>query len=453
MDSLGELEVPARALYGIQTLRAKNNFPITEGSPHAEFIIAYAHVKKAAAQTNLETKKLAKEIAEPIIQAATEITTGQHLEQFIIDRLANITSFNMNANEVIANRALDLLGKPRGKKSIIHPNDHVNMSQSTNDTFPTAMAIAILQTWKPLKEVLELLRDTFWQKGKTWQDLLKSGRTHLQDATPISLGAEFQMYGTVINKQINGLEQALENVRLVPIGGTAVGTGVNTPPNYIKHFLAFIQKDGIQLSTPKDLPYIQASRHNLSRFSGSLRELALELIRIANDLRLLSSGPTSGIGEIELPAVQPGSSIMPGKVNPVMAESLNMLAFRILGNDTMVSYAVQAGQLELNVMMPLMIDAILDSMKMLIRYIPVFTKNCINGIIPNVKAIEANLEKNASLVTLLSPIIGYDKAAELAKEARAKNQAIRKLAKEKNLLSDEELDHLFSSANKNSQKP
>ncbi len=353
----------------------------------------------------------------------------------------------MNTNEVIANRALEIFGSSLGEKTIIHPNDHVNMSQSTNDTFPTAMAIAIIQTWKPLKITLEQLRDTFWQKGKEWSSHLKSGRTHLQDAVPISLGAEFRMYGTALDRLIQGLEIALDSVRFVPIGGTAVGTGVNTPSDYIRKFLYFAQKEGVRLATVRDLPYIQGSRHNLTRFSGALRELALELIRIANDLRLLSSGPTSGLNEIHLPAVQPGSSIMPGKVNPVMAESLNMVAFRIIGNDTTVTLAVQAGQLELNVMMPVMIDAILNSMKMLIRYLPAFKDRCVSGIQPNLRALETNLEKNASLVTLLAPYIGYDKAAEIAKEALIQDKSIRELVKEKGLFSEEELQKIFTPEN------
>jgi aspartate ammonia-lyase len=443
-DSLGELKLPSNALYGIQTLRATQNFPVTAQHPHIEFMKAYAIVKKCASKANQKAGELAPDIAKPIIQACTEIIQGKHHENFIVDRLATITSFNMNANEVIANRALELMGNQKGAYNIIHPNDHVNMAQSTNDTFPTAMSIAVLMLWPTLKTSLEQLRDALWKKGTEYADILKSGRTHLQDAVPTTLGFEFHAYGTSIQQALHDVEEAVETLRVVPIGGTAVGTGMNISSSYIKEFLDFAREEGYQLRSPDDLPYIQHSRGNIGKFSAALRGLALELIRIANDLRLLYSGPTSGIAEINLPAVQPGSSIMPGKVNPVIPESIDMMAFKILGNDSTVVLAVQAGQLELNVMMPVMIDAVLDSVQMLIRFLPIFKEKCVEGITPNIPYIERNLEKNPSLATLLNPILGYDKAAELAKEAVASNKSIKKLLLEKGLFTEAQLKEVFS---------
>lgn len=442
---MGQLELPVGALYGIQTFRAVQNFPVTGQPPHKEFIKAYAVVKKCAAAANEKAGELGAAIAKPIIKACTEIINGKHHEDFIVDRLANITSFNMNANEVIANRGLELAGKQKGEYLTIHPNDHVNMAQSTNDTFPTAMSIAVLMLWPDLRRSLEQLRDAFWKKGTEFADILKSGRTHLQDAVPTTLGFEFHAYGSAIQQSLHSIEEALTTLQIVPIGGTAVGTGMNASSSYIRGFLDFAREEGYELRSSDDLPHIQHSRGNLGKFSGALRELALELIRIANDLRLLYSGPTSGIAEINLPAVQPGSSIMPGKVNPVIPESTDMMAFRIIGNDTTVALAVQAGQLELNVMMPVMIDSVLDSMKMLIRFLPVLKERCVDGITPNLPYIERNLEKNPSLATILNPILGYDKATELAKEAVASNKSIKELLLEKKLFTEAQLKEIFSS--------
>ncbi len=432
------------ALYGIQTLRASTNFSITGLSPHIEFIRAYALLKKCTALANKANGNLPNNLATPIIQACQEIVEGKHLDAFIIDRLANITSFNMNVNEVIANRALEIMGKPKGQYTHLHPNDHVNMGQSTNDTFPTAMSIAILQLWPVLRKTLEATRDAFWNKGTEFKDIIKSGRTHLQDAVPTSLGFEFRAYGTVFQSILTDFSEALKALETVPIGGSAVGTGMNTHSDYISQFLQFIKIEGIPLRDHQDLPFIQHCRMSIGKFSGVLRTLSQEMIRIANDLRLLSSGPTSGLADISLPAVQPGSSIMPGKVNPVMAESLNMIGFRILGHDLTVSLAVQAGQLELNVMMPVMIDAILDSMKMLIRYLPIFISKCVQGIVPRLNEIKSNLEKNPSLATVLNPLIGYDKASDIAKTSIKTNQSIREVLLQQKLFTEEEIDKLFS---------
>jgi aspartate ammonia-lyase len=437
--------LPAAALYGIQTFRAAQNFPVSGQPIHREFITAYAIVKKCAASANQKAGALAADKAKLIIQACTEIINGKHHEHFIVDRLANITSFNMNANEVIANRVLELMGEQKGEYSIIHPNDHVNMAQSTNDTFPTAMSIAVLMLWRNLRRSMEQLRDAFWKKATEFSGILKSGRTHLQDAVPTTLGFEFHAYGSAIQQSLHSIEEALTALQVVPIGGTAVGTGMNTSPSYIGDFLGFARQEGYELKTSDDLPHIQHSRGNIGKFSGALREFALELIRIANDLRLLYSGPTSGIAEINLPAVQPGSSIMPGKVNPVILESTDMMAFRIVGNDTAVALAVQAGQLELNVMMPVMIDAVLDSIKMLARFLPVLKERCVDGITPNLPYIERNLEKNPSLATILNPILGYDKASEIAKEAVATNKSIKQLLLEKKLFTEAQLKDIFSS--------
>jgi aspartate ammonia-lyase len=444
-DSLGELKIPAEALYGIQTFRAIQNFPVTAQPPHKEFIRAYGVVKRCAAQANLKAGRLPQRIADFIIQASTEIIAGRHYEHFVIDRLANITSFNMNVNEVIANRALELSGNPIGSYHIIHPNDHVNMSQSTNDTFPTAMSIAIIMLWPTMESSIGQLRDAFLEKGKEFVDIVKSGRTHLQDAVPTTLGIEFKAYGKALQQGVHDLEEAIETLRVVPIGGTAVGTGINSYPSYISDFLGYAREEGYQLKSSDSIPLVQHSRGNIGKFSGAMRALSLELIRISNDLRLLSSGPTSGIGELELPPVQPGSSIMPGKVNPVMAESLNMLAFRVVGNDAAVGLAVQAGQLELNVMMPLMIDAILDSMQMIIRFLPIFASKCINGIKPNLHYIERNLENNPMIASILTPMLGYDKASEIVKEAIEMNKSIKSILLEKKLFTETDIKRIFSS--------
>jgi aspartate ammonia-lyase len=407
---------------------------------------AYIILKKAAALSNMELEVLDKKIGEAICQAADEALTGKFDDQFRIDvfQAGAGTSFNMNTNEVLANRALEILGKSKGDYDFLSPNDHVNKAQSSNDTFPTASHIAVITEADVLLVVLTDLFRAFYGKGEEFKNIPKSGRTHLMDALPVTLGHEFKAYGSTIERAAERLKQRRDDLLELPIGGTATGTGANAHPEFRSTIINKLSElCSLSFKPAKDSFEALQSRTQLAAFSSALKELALELIRIANDLRLLSSGPTSGLAEIKLPAVQPGSSIMPGKINPSMAECLNMVAFQILGNDTTVSYAVQAGQMELNVMTPVITYNILQSMSMLNNYLPVFNEYCIKDITADEGRCRGTLEKNPSLATLLSPIIGYLKAAELAKESLEKNVSIIELAVAKKLISKEEADKIF----------
>jgi len=445
-DSLGERNVPADAYYGIQTLRAKENFPISGITARPEFVNAYAMVKKAAAMANMDVGWLEPKIGRAIIAACEEILDGKLRDQFIVDvyQAGAGTSFNMNFNEVIANRALELIKRKKGEYSVINPNDHVNMAQSTNDTYPTAMRLCILMVAQGFLDNLENLRKAFAKKGMEFERVLKSGRTHLMDALPITLGQEFAAYSVAIKKARNLIKENLKLLEEVPLGATAVGTGANTHPDYQRQVVNRLREvTGLNLIEAEDPREMLQSRLELASFSSSLKELSLELIRISNDLRLMNSGPVTGWGEIRLPATQPGSSIMPGKVNPVMAECMNMICFQIMGNDLAVSMAVQAGQMELNVMNPVMIHNILESMVLLNNYIPVFIAKCISGIEADEERCKSYLEKNPSIATFLAPHIGYMKSAEIAKEALKRDMSVRDLVIEKGLLSKKDLDRIF----------
>ena len=446
-DSLGMQDLPDEVYYGIQTLRAVENFPVTGRREPPELIRAYALVKQAAALANMELGALDRPRGEAIVAAAAEVAGGGLADQFPVDifQAGAGTSFNMNMNEVIANRALEILGRRRGEYEFLSPNDHVNLSQSSNDTFPTASHLAILGEADGLVGRLRDLAFALERKGDEFESLPKTGRTHLMDALPVTLGDEFRAYGVAVARSAMRIRERRNGLLELPIGGTATGTGANSPPGY---------RDAVihHLSRLADLPLFSAldslealqSRSQMAAFSGALRELALELIRIANDLRLMGSGPTSGLDEIMLPAVQPGSSIMPGKVNPVMAECLDMVAFQVVGNDAALSLAVQAGQLELNVMTPLMTHAILDSLGMLNRFLPAFTARCIDGIQANEVRLLAFLGMNPALATLLAPRIGYLRAARLAGESMEKRRPIRDLAVEKGIITEKEADALFN---------
>jgi aspartate ammonia-lyase len=450
LDSLGEKEVPAEAYYGIQTQRALENFPVSGLTEHPDFIKAYVMIKKAVALTNMELGFLDPHIGKPIVQACDDVLKGNLTDQFVVDvfQAGAGTSFNMNVNEVLANRALEIMGRPRGDYKTIGPNDHVNMAQSTNDTFPTAMHVSTLIGLEKLFKVLENLRDAFRKKEEEFADVIKSGRTHLQDALPVTLGQEFGAYASAINRTIKQLKIRKEEIEEIALGGTATGTGVNTHPKYRETVVKKLSEiSSLNLKPASDSFEAQQSHLKIATISSGLKELALELIRIANDLRLLSSGPTTGLGEIQLPAVQPGSSMMPGKVNPVMCECLNMVGFQIVGNDLTVSLALQAGQLELNVMMPVIIHNVLQSIIMLVNFLPVFTTKCVVGIKANRERCTDYLEKNPSLVTLLSPHIGYLKAAEIAKEALERKMSVKKLALEKGLLDKKKIDQIFRPEN------
>ncbi len=445
-DSLGEREVPSDAYYGIQTLRASENFPVSGIMPRPEFIRAYAMVKKAAALANQDVGWLDPYIAESIVAACDEILAGKMHDQFVVDdfQAGAGTSFNMNFNEVIANRALELTGRKRGDYSFIHPNDHVNMAQSTNDTYPTAMRLCILALAQDLLDNLESLRGAFAKKGMEFDRVLKSGRTHLMDALPVTLGQEFAAYSVAIKKARDQLKGTLKLLEEVPLGATAVGTGANTHPDYHKQVVTHLREiSGLNLTVSEDPCEALQSRLDFASVSSGLRNLALELIRISNDLRLMNSGPVTGWAEIRLPATQPGSSIMPAKVNPVMAECMDMICFQVVGNDVAVAMSVQAGQMELNVMNPVMIHNILESIVLLNNYIPVFIEKCVSGIEADESKCRSYLEKNPAIATFLEPYIGYMKSAEIAKEALRRNMSVKDLVLEKGILTEEQVEQVF----------
>ena len=446
-DSLGTLNVPENALYGVQTARAVDNFPISGLTPHPDFIRATASIKLAAAVANKELGLVSKDRADAIVQAAQEIMDGKMHDQFVVDvyQAGAGTSHHMNANEVIANRAIEILGGKRGDYHLVHPNDHVNFGQSTNDVFPTAMRLAILKMLPKLNQSLESLQTEFQNKGQEFADIIKSGRTHLQDAVPVTLGQEFQAYSNTIKHIKKRINDSANDLRVVGIGGSAVGTGLNTHPQYRFQVVKILSK---LLNTPlepaENLFEAMQSLRPFSAISGALKESALELVRIANDLRLLSSGPNTGFHEIVLPPVQPGSSIMPGKVNPVMAEMLNMVCFQIIGNDTTVSMAVQAGQMELNVMMPVVIHNILHSMEILKNALNVFAPKCISGITAKPENCKKYFDRTLGLATVLNVIIGYEKAAEVMKKSLAQGKTVLEIIEKDKILTPEQIKKLFS---------
>ncbi|MBS3817807.1 MAG: aspartate ammonia-lyase [Candidatus Thermoplasmatota archaeon] len=445
-DSMGEKEVPEEAYYGVQTKRALENFLVSGSTESPKLIRAYVMLKKACARANVNCDKLDEEKGRYIEKACDEIIQDEYEDQFVVDvyQAGAGTSFNMNVNEVIANVALELMGENKGEYDKIHPNDHVNMSQSTNDTFPTASHIAIIEASETLSSILVSLADAFQSKGEEFIDIGKSGRTHLMDAAPVTLGDEFLAYGSAIERANKRLNRSKQTLLELPIGGTATGSGSTTPNGFrdevIEELSKILDRDFKPAKNSFELIH---SRSLMADYSSSLKDLASELIRIANDLRLLGSGPRTGIAEIEIPEVQPGSSMMPGKVNPSMAECLNMICFQILGRDTSVSMANRAGQLEMNVMVPLMTYNIIDSIELLQNYLPVFEEKCIRDIEANEETCRNNLERTPALATLLSPKIGYLKAAELAREAKERDMSIPELAKEKDVLPEEELKEIF----------
>jgi aspartate ammonia-lyase len=445
-DPLGEKAVPESAYYGIQTLRATENFPVSGIKAPATFIKAYVMVKEAAALANAEVGWLDETRKQAIVQACDEILDGKLLDQFVVDvyQAGAGTSFNMNVNEVLANRALEILGKPRGDYKSVGPNDHVNMGQSTNDTFPTATHIAVLTALQPLLKELDNLADAFDALSKKHRQTVKSGRTHLQDAVPLTIGQEFSGYASALRNSADQLRERQENLYELALGGTAAGTGANAHPKYKRLAIAELQRmTGFPVRPAKNTFEALQSCRPVQTVSSGLKELALELIRVANDLRLLSSGPTTGLAEIALPPVQPGSSIMPGKVNPVMAECLDMVAFQVVGNDLTVAFAVQAGQLDLNVMMPVIMHNVLFSIQILTNYLPVFRTKCVEGIVVNEKRCSQYLEKNPALATFLSPHIGYLEAAKIAKQALAEGRSVKEVALEKGVLKPEELEKIL----------
>ena len=432
-DSLGEVQVPAEALYGVQTQRAVENFPISGLRPWRAFIWSMAMIKRAAAEVNLDLGLLDAERAQVILKAAEEVVDGQWDDQFVVDpfQAGAGTSHNMNVNEVIANRATQILGGKLGEYRV-HPNDHVNMAQSTNDVIPTALRLGCLWRLDELLAVLKDLSAALQAKAAEFDDVVKSGRTHLQDAVPVRLGQEFGAYAKAVERDAARIQRSAEGLRRLGIGGTAVGSGLNAHPEYHARMVRKLSElTGLTLYESDNLFESMQSMADAVDFSASLRTLALTLIRIANDFRLLASGPSTGLDEIRLPAVQPGSSIMPGKVNPVMAEMLDMSMFHVVGCDTTVGLAAQAGQLELNVMMPIIAHSLFEAMQVTIGAVRAFTLRAVQGVAANREKAAGWLAKNAIVVTALNPLIGYGQGAALVKEALKRDLAICEVAVEK----------------------
>lgn len=445
-DSLGYVEVPAKAYYGAQTSRAVANYPISGMRAHPQLIRAFGMVKKAAAEANKELGLVEAPRAEAIMQAAQEVIDGKWNAEFVVDvfQAGAGVSFHMNTNEVLANRANEILGGKLGEYAQVHPNDHVNYGQSTNDVFPTGMRVATLLALETLYPVLDTLAATFAAKAVEFHDVMKSGRTHMQDAVPIRLGQEFAAYGLAIEKGRKFLALAADSLRELGLGGSAVGTGINTHPDYRAKAVANLSRiSGQKLTPAADMRWAMQSNACMADVSAALRGIALEVIRISNDLRLLSSGPNTGFGEIYLPSLQPGSSIMPGKINPVMPELAAMVSFQVVGNDAAVAMAVQAGQLELNVMMPTMAYSVLQSITILANMLRQFNDRCVAGITANKERCAQYAQSTVSLATALNPYIGYAKAAEIVKESVATGNSIISIARAKGLLSEEEIAEIL----------
>ena len=435
-DSLGEVQVPASAYYAAQTQRAINNFPISGAKPYRAFVWSMIAIKRAAAEVNRDLGLLKPELANAIIQAADECLGGALADQWVVDpfQAGAGTSHNMNTNEVLANRANEILGFPlvSKDKKPVNPNDHVNMAQSTNDTTPTAIRLGVLWRMDELFQVIIGLRWALDAKAKEFDPVVKSGRTHLQDAVPVRLGQEFGGYAKAVERDLERIKAAADQLRRMPIGGTATGTGLNAHPDYHKNMVKVLSRIlGQPVYESDNLFEGMQSMADAAHFSAAMRTFAITMTRIANDLRLLSSGPTTGLDEIRLPPVQPGSSIMPGKVNPVMAEMLNMVMFHVQGNDHTVALAAQAGQLELNVMMPIIAHNLNEMVHVTIGAINAFVKFCLVGITAQPEKATGWLAKNAIVVTALNPVIGYIAGAELVKDAMKRNMTIRDVAGER----------------------
>lgn len=442
-DLLGERQVPAQAYYGIHTLRAAENFPISGIKVHSELIKALAMVKKAAAVTNMELGYLSKEKGEAIKQAAEEVTRGEWLDQFIVDAIQGGagTSTNMNMNEVLANRALEILGRPKGETDYIHPNNHVNMCQSTNDVYPTAIRVAAVNMLLPLNYSFANLQEALQVKEGEFAGVIKMGRTQLQDAVPITLGQEFSAYAQAISRDRWRLYKVEERLRQVNLGGTAIGTGINAERKYIFMVNEKLREiTGLGLARAENMIDATQNMDVFVEVSGLLKAAAVNLSKIANDLRLLSSGPRTGLGEINLPERQAGSSIMPGKINPVIAEAVNQVSFQIMSNDLAITLAASAGQLELNVMAPLIAHNLLQSLEILNNGVEIFRKKCVLGITANQERCREHLDKSYGLITALVPYIGYESASVIAKKAIHEGGNIKELALATGLFTQEELE-------------
>ena len=429
-DSLGKVKIPADAYYGAFTGRAINQYHVTGNKAHKNLIDAFVMIKRSAAVANMKTKAIDAKRGKAIVSACDKILSGKFIDQFVVDMINSGagTAFNMNSNEVISNVALEIIHKKKGQYEFLHPNDHVNMSQSSNDTYPTAMHVAILMNLKETIPTIEILIKSLSKKAKEFSSFKKIGRTHLMDALPITLGSEFAAYATSITKAKNNIVAAQKELQNVALGGTAVGSGANTPKGYRKIAITELGKiSKLTLNPEPDMQFSLQSKLPIANVSSTLRNLALEIGKIANDIRLMASGPIAGLAELGIPAVHAGSSIMPGKVNPSLAECMNMICFNIIGNDTAVSYAAQGGQFELNVMLPGMLKSVLESTDMLKNFLPIFSGNLIDGLTANKQKLQENIENSPVIVTLLTPKIGYLKSAELFKESLKTGKTIREL--------------------------
>lgn len=447
-DSMGEVRVPSQAYYGAQTQRAHDNFPISGLRFHREFIRAMGIIKQSAARANARLALLDEKVARAIEKASQEVIDGRFDDQFVLDifQTGSGTSTNMNANEVIANRAIEILGGSRGDRKLVHPNDHVNMSQSTNDVFPSAIHIAAAEAIeRQLIPGLQQLSMALTDKAREFSDVVKSGRTHLQDAVPITLGQEFSGYASMIEHAISRLRLALGFLMELPLGGTAVGTGLNSHPDFSTLAIK-------EIATITTLPFRRADnlfesmqgKDAVVFTSGALRTLAVSLMKIGNDLRLLSSGPRTGLAEIELPATQPGSSIMPGKVNPVIPEAVNMVAAQVMGNDTTIAISGQAGQLELNIMMPVIAYNLLQSILILTNACRVLGDKCVRGITADREMCHQYADRSLALVTAIAPIVGYDTAARIFKRALSDNISIREAIRVEKAVAPEKIDEILN---------
>lgn len=449
-DSIGMKEVPAEAYYGVQSLRAAENFRITGTKVHPEMITAMAEIKKAAAIANKNAGVVDEKIANAMIQACDEILQGKFVEHFIVDSIQGGagTSLNMNANEVIANRAIEILGGQKGDYSIVHPNDHVNCGQSTNDAYPSAGKVTTVRLLQRAIEQLEVLHDTFMQKADDYEHIIKMGRTEMQDAVPISFGQVFRAYASAIKRDTERFELAKAEMIRLNMGGTAVGTGINADVAYIETIVPI-------LADVTNLPLVQAddlvdATQNLDSFvyvSGIIKSCASTLSKISNDLRLMSSGPRTGFAEINLAPKQNGSSIMPGKINPVIPEVMNQICFNVIGNDTTITYAVEAGQLELNAFEPIIFRCLFESLDTLRNGVAIFIKDCVNELTVNPTQCKTHLDRSIGIVTALCPYIGYTKASKLAKRALRENRNIRDIVVEEKIMTEEEIDKVIDPNN------
>ena len=446
-DFLGNLEVPDDVYYGVQTMRAIENFHITGQKLDPDFIVALAQVKKAAALANMDTGRLPHDIGDLLVKAADEIIAGEHIDQFPVDPIQGGagTSVNMNMNEVLCNRALELRGEAKGRYDIISPNNHANMAQSTNDSFPTGIKVCLAAKGLVFLAALEHLASELEKKSEEYRDILKMGRTHLQDAVPITLGQEMGAYASAVRRSMGRIQFVLDNLHTINMGGTAVGTGLNAEPAYIKAVARRLSEiTGESYTTAHNIIDATNNTDAFADFSSALKNAALVLIKLANDFRLMASGPRCGLNELRLPMRQPGSSIMPGKVNPVIAEVLDQACYQVIAGDLAVTFGVENGQFELNVMEPVMAFNMFNSLNYITRAVNTFVDKLLIGLEPNVEQCQKWLDKSVGIVTALLPHIGYEKSAELAREAYTTGKPIREIILDRGILSKEKLEHILS---------